>query len=150
MQDTCNVWVIRNGREGVCIDFGAGAVLDRLDELGLDRVTDVLVTHHHRDSVQGLARAASAGARIWVPPVEQDLFTDARGFWQRRRTRNVYALRQDDFSLLDSVEIAGTVDEYRERVLRRRRHLHAPDAGTHARLGQLPHGARRRPHGVHR
>jgi len=115
VQDTCNVWVIRNGREGVCIDFGAGAVLDRLDELGLERVTDVLVTHHHRDSVQGLARAASAGARIWVPPVEQDLFTDARGLWQRRRTRNVYALRQDDFSLLDSVEIAGTVDEYRER-----------------------------------
>jgi glyoxylase-like metal-dependent hydrolase (beta-lactamase superfamily II) len=115
VQDTCNVWVIRSGRDGVCIDFGAGTVLDRLDELGIERLTDVLVTHHHRDSVQGLARAAAAGARIWVPPVEQDLFTDARGFWQRRRTRNLYALRQDDFSLLDSIEIAGTVDEYRER-----------------------------------
>ena len=60
--DTCNVYVLRSGREATLVDFGSGAVLDRLAELGVDRVTDVLVTHHHRDQVQGLHRAADVGA----------------------------------------------------------------------------------------
>src|SRR5918992_5491186 len=57
-RDTCNVYVLRSGRAAVLIDFGSGAVLDHLAELGVDRVTDALVTHHHRDQVQGLERAA--------------------------------------------------------------------------------------------
>jgi glyoxylase-like metal-dependent hydrolase (beta-lactamase superfamily II) len=111
--DTCNVWVLARGRDGVCIDFGSGEVLDRLGELGLDRITDVLVTHHHRDQVQGLARAVAAGARVWVPPVEAGLVADAGGHWRRRRHANSYAMRQEGFSLLESVPVTGTVAEYR-------------------------------------
>lgn len=48
-RDTCNVYVLACGREAVLVDFGSGDVLDHLIEIGLDRVTDVLVTHHHRD-----------------------------------------------------------------------------------------------------
>ena len=66
VRDTSNVYVLRNGREGIVIDFGSGAVLDRLEELGLDRITDVLVTHHHRDQVQGLVRAVEHGAAAEV------------------------------------------------------------------------------------
>src|SRR4051794_41273919 len=68
IRDTCNVYVLRSGREAVLVDFGSGLVLDRLAELGVDRVTDVLVTHHHRDQVQGLARAAEAGGRVLGAP----------------------------------------------------------------------------------
>src|SRR5437773_11221080 len=100
LRDTCNVYVLRAGREAVLVDFGAGTALDRLDELGVDRVTDVLLTHHHRDQLQGLARAAAAGARIWVPPVEQDLIAGADAHWQARQVVNDYDLRQDRFSIL--------------------------------------------------
>ena len=115
-RDTCNVYVLRSGRDAVVVDFGSGAVLDHLGELGLDRVTDVLVTHHHRDQVQGLARAAAAGIRIWVPPLERHLIADASGHWQARQLENDYDLRQDKFSLLESVPVAGAVDEYRRRA----------------------------------
>ena len=115
VRDTCNVYVLRNGRDAVLIDFGSGTVLDQLDELGVDRVTDVLVTHHHRDQVEGLARAASAGVRIWVPPVEEELFTDIERRWRSRQLDNDYDLRQDRFSLLENVPVTGTVDEYRRR-----------------------------------
>jgi glyoxylase-like metal-dependent hydrolase (beta-lactamase superfamily II) len=115
VRDTCNVYVLRSGREATLIDFGSGLVLDRLEELGVDRVTDVLVTHHHRDQVQGLSRAVAAGARIWVPPVEQDLVAGIDERWQARQLDNDYDLRQDRFSLLESVPIAGTVAEYRTR-----------------------------------
>src|SRR5438034_1946910 len=114
-RDTCNVYVIRSGRDAILIDFGSGAVLDELAALGVDRVTDVLLTHHHRDQAQGLPRALEAGARIWVPPVERELFEQATEHWQTRRLDDDYQLREDKFSLLESVPVAGTVAEYRTR-----------------------------------
>jgi glyoxylase-like metal-dependent hydrolase (beta-lactamase superfamily II) len=116
-RDTCNVYVLHagGGGEAVLIDFGTGAVLDELAALGIDRVSDVLVTHHHRDQVQGLQRAVDAGARIWVPPVERDLVADVDRHWLVRPLDNDYELLQDRFSLLQSVPVTGTVDEYRTR-----------------------------------
>jgi glyoxylase-like metal-dependent hydrolase (beta-lactamase superfamily II) len=114
-RDTCNVFVLKTGRDAVCVDFGSGAVLDHLDELGVDRITDVLVTHYHRDGVQGLPRAVEAGARVWVPPVERDLFTDARGHWERLRPSVSYEVRQETLAPVADIEVAGTVDEYRAR-----------------------------------
>jgi glyoxylase-like metal-dependent hydrolase (beta-lactamase superfamily II) len=112
-RDTCNVYVLRSGRSAVVVDFGSGAVLDHLDELDVDQVTDVLVTHHHRDQVQGLARAAGAGTRIWVPPVERDLIEGIDRRWETRQIDNDYDLRQDRFSLLEGVPVSGAVAEYR-------------------------------------
>lgn len=114
--DTCNVWVLRRGGDAVCVDFGSGRVLDLLGELGVERVTDVLVTHFHRDGVQGLRRAAEAGIRIWVPPVEQDFFTDTADLWARTRLENDYDMLQTRFAPLESVAVDGTVAEYRTRA----------------------------------
>ena len=74
-QDTCNVYVLRTGREALLVDFGAGDVLDHLPALGIERVSDVLLTHHHRDQGQGLARAVAAGERIWVPDGHMNQYT---------------------------------------------------------------------------
>jgi glyoxylase-like metal-dependent hydrolase (beta-lactamase superfamily II) len=114
-RDTCNVYVLRSGRETILIDFGAGAVLDHLPELGVERVTDVLLTHHHRDQVQGLHRAEAEGIRIWVPPVERELVAEVDRRWACRQIENDYDLRQDRFSLLEQVAVAGDVAEYRTR-----------------------------------
>ena len=65
LRDTCNVYALRDGSEAVLVDAGSGAVFDRLDELGVERVTDVLVTKllalkEHEvdyDSVLEVARA---------------------------------------------------------------------------------------------
>jgi glyoxylase-like metal-dependent hydrolase (beta-lactamase superfamily II) len=115
VSDTCNVYVVRDGRSGVAIDFGSGAVLEVLDELGIDRISDVLMTHHHRDQGQGLPRAVEAGIRIWVPPVERDLFEAADEHWQAREIYKNYNTRQDRFSLTRSVPIAGLHAEYRRQ-----------------------------------
>lgn len=114
-RDTCNVYVLRSGRQAVLIDFGSGDVLDRLSDFGVDEVTDVLITHHHRDQVQGLARAAEAGIRIWVPPVERELISEVDEHWRTRRFANDYDVRQDRFSLLRQVPVTGIVAEYRTR-----------------------------------
>ena len=112
-RDTCNVYVLAGAGEAVLVDFGSGAVLDHVGELGVEQVTDVLVTHHHRDQVQGLARAAAAGIRIWVPPHEQELIDAVDSRWETRPLDNDYDLRQDRFSLLEQVPVEGAVGEYR-------------------------------------
>ena len=52
-RDSCNVYVLCSGREAVLVDFGSGDVLDHLAEMDVERITDVLMTHHHRDQGQG-------------------------------------------------------------------------------------------------
>jgi glyoxylase-like metal-dependent hydrolase (beta-lactamase superfamily II) len=113
VRDTCNVYVLRAGDEAIVIDFGSGVVLDRLDELGIGRVTNVLLTHHHRDQAQGLARAEAAGARVWAPPFDAPLLSDLDLHWQSRPLDLDYDLREDRFSALASLPIDGTVPEYR-------------------------------------
>ncbi|WP_210506410.1 MBL fold metallo-hydrolase [Naasia sp. SYSU D00057] len=117
VQDTCSVYVIATDgpgeRTGVAIDFGSGLVLDVLEELGVTRITDILMTHHHRDQGQGLPRAVALGIPIHVPPVEVDLFAEVGEMWRTRQLDNDYNLRQDRFSLLEPVPVASTVPEYR-------------------------------------
>ena len=113
--DTCNVYILYLGREAVLVDFGSGDVLDHLAEIGVERVTDVLMTHHHRDQGQGLPRAVQAGIRIWVPHTEQDLFHSVEAHWQAREIYDNYNVRQDRFSLLESVPVTGTLEDYEVR-----------------------------------
>ncbi len=117
LTDSCNVYVVRRNGSAIAIDFGTGAVLDALPELGIERLDAVLMTHHHRDQGQGLPRAVAAGIPIWVPPVERDLFERVDEMWATRTIANDYNLRQDRFSLLQPVPIAGTVPQYRETVV---------------------------------
>jgi len=111
-QDTCVVYILRDGAEAALIDFGSGEVLEALSTLGITRVTDVLLTHHHRDQAQGLPRAIVAGARIWAPHAEQDLFHSVDAYWQGRPVFNNYNTREDRFSLLEPVPLAGTLQDY--------------------------------------
>jgi glyoxylase-like metal-dependent hydrolase (beta-lactamase superfamily II) len=113
--DTVNVYILRRDDEAILIDFGSGDVLDHVAALGVARVTDVLLTHFHRDVTQGLARAHAAGVRIWAPPTERDLIERVDEHWQARPLDNVYDLREDRFALLEPVPLAGVVEEYRTR-----------------------------------
>ncbi len=111
-QDTCSVYLIRCGETGMLIDFGSGAVLDALGQAGVRRITDVLITHHHRDQCEGLALAKAHGARVWVPETEQELFSQVDAHWQARELFNNYNVRQDRFSLLEPVPVDGVLQDY--------------------------------------
>lgn len=117
VKDTCEVYAIIAEHDGertaVAVDFGSGLILDLLDEWGVTRVTDVVMTHHHRDQAQGLPDAVAHGARVHVPPTEIDLFARVSEMWRTRNVMNDYNLRQDRFSLLDDVEVHATVPVYR-------------------------------------
>jgi glyoxylase-like metal-dependent hydrolase (beta-lactamase superfamily II) len=111
-EDTCNVYVVINENEAILIDFGDGEILPLLKDIGVERVTGIWMTHHHRDQGQGLSRAVEMGIPIYVPHTEQDLFNKIDEHWQAREIMNNYNTRQDRFSLLDSIPIAGTLKDY--------------------------------------
>ena len=124
VQDTCLVYLVVAEQDptadatvglptAVAVDFGSGRVLDLLPELGVSRVSDVVMTHAHRDQGQGLPRALEHGARLHVPPVEVELFTEVDRMWRARALDNRYLLRDDHHSLLEPVPVTATVPEYR-------------------------------------
>ena len=74
--DCCHVYVVRHADRATVIDAGAGRVADHLAELGVRRVDMVLVTHPHRDQVQGLARLAGEGTEFRGPVEPSGLYPD--------------------------------------------------------------------------
>jgi glyoxylase-like metal-dependent hydrolase (beta-lactamase superfamily II) len=112
LEDTCNVYAVVDGNEAVLIDFGGGAALDRLGEIGVARVRAILHTHHHRDQCQGDRRAASEGIPIYVPEHERRLFEQAELFWAGKQIYDVYNVRNTFFSLTQNVPVAGSLHDF--------------------------------------
>jgi len=65
------IWMLVHGDDAAVVDPGeAGPVLQALQRGGL-RLTDIVVTHHHRDHVGGVSELFEAsGARVWGPAHE--------------------------------------------------------------------------------
>src|SRR5262245_56447848 len=70
-EDTCNVYVVRDGNRCVLIDFGSGKILDHLRGMGITQVDWILHTHHHRDQCQGDWKAVERKIPVAVPAHEK-------------------------------------------------------------------------------
>ncbi len=111
-EDTCNVYVVKDGTSCVLIDFGSGAALDHLKDLGVTKVDWVLHTHHHRDQCQGDQRAAERNIPIAVPAHERHLFADAENFWRNRRVFHLYYVRNDFNTITQNIPVARHLHDY--------------------------------------
>ncbi len=111
-EDTCNVYLIRSGTSGLLIDFGSGAILNHLPQLGVTSLEWILHTHHHRDQAQGDGLAVERRIPIAVPAHEREYFEDVERFWQNRRIFELYYVRNDFFSLTRSVPVAAVLRDY--------------------------------------
>jgi glyoxylase-like metal-dependent hydrolase (beta-lactamase superfamily II) len=112
LEDTCNVYVVRDGSHALLVDFGSGKILDHLQGLGVTRVDWVLHTHHHRDQSQGDLRAVERRIPIAVPAHERHLFADAENFWRNRRVFHLYYVRNDFNTLTENVPVAALLRDY--------------------------------------
>jgi glyoxylase-like metal-dependent hydrolase (beta-lactamase superfamily II) len=110
--DICSVYAVTADDEAVLIDFGTGAVLDALGEIGVRQVRAILHTHHHRDQAQGDPRAAAEGIPIYVPEHERRLFDRAALFWAGKQLYDVYNVRNTYFSLTHDVPVAGVLEDF--------------------------------------
>jgi glyoxylase-like metal-dependent hydrolase (beta-lactamase superfamily II) len=87
--DTCNVYVLSDGDAAVLVDLGDGSVLERLGDIGVRTVEWVLLTHHHREQVQGAARLAEwrkRGTQVAAPAGERAFLERPTDFRKMRPT----------------------------------------------------------------
>jgi glyoxylase-like metal-dependent hydrolase (beta-lactamase superfamily II) len=87
--DSCCVYAITSGDRALLIDFGSGAALHALEELGVRHVDWVLLTHHHRDQCFGLADVQTK-VSVAVPASEHSSFAGVESFWQRAPVFDLY------------------------------------------------------------
>jgi glyoxylase-like metal-dependent hydrolase (beta-lactamase superfamily II) len=85
-QDTCNVYVLKNGGRALLINLGDGSVLEHLGEIGVKKVDWVLFTDHHRELCQGVSKLDRAVPKIAAPKDEQAFFETPNEFrkWNPR------------------------------------------------------------------
>lgn len=112
LEDTCNVFLIRDGNHGLLIDFGSGMILRHLSELGVSQIDWILHTHFHRDQAQGDALAVAQRIPIVVPAHERHLFENVERLWSNRRIFELYQMRNDFFSLTQNVPVAAVLADY--------------------------------------
>jgi glyoxylase-like metal-dependent hydrolase (beta-lactamase superfamily II) len=112
LEDTCNVYLVKSGNSGLLIDFGSGAIVNHLPELGVTSIDWILHTHHHRDQAQGDHLATARHIPIAVPEHERQYFESAENFWRNRRDFELYYVRNDFFSLTRDVPVAALLRDY--------------------------------------
>jgi glyoxylase-like metal-dependent hydrolase (beta-lactamase superfamily II) len=112
LEDTCNVFLIRDGSHGLLIDFGSGAILRHLADLGVFQIDFILHTHYHRDQAQGDKLAVAQHIPIAVPEHERHLFEDVERFWRNRRIFELYQVTNNFFSLTENVPVAVSLRDY--------------------------------------
>jgi glyoxylase-like metal-dependent hydrolase (beta-lactamase superfamily II) len=112
LEDTCNVYLVRDGDRGLLVDFGSGKILDSLPGLGVTGIDWILHTHHHRDQCQGDQEAVRRRIPIAVPAHERHLFEDAENFWRNRRIFHLYYVRNDFNTITEDIPVAASLQDY--------------------------------------
>lgn len=82
--DCCRVYALRDGDRALVIDLGSGEALERVGEIGVQRVEGILFTHAHRDQCQGWRTAVERGVPLRFPAAaESFVAADRRDDFQR-------------------------------------------------------------------
>jgi len=95
-----NVGIVRDGRRALLIDCGDEGVTQALSKLGITKVEQVVLTHHHRDQACGAHDLAAAGAKIGVPAAERPYFANPAEYWDDNHLWRVYESFRPDRLLL--------------------------------------------------
>jgi glyoxylase-like metal-dependent hydrolase (beta-lactamase superfamily II) len=104
-EDTCNVYVVREGSSALLVGFGSGDILKKLPEIGVNSVDQVLVTHHHRNVVQGLCDLQNYPFQVAVPEAESGHFGEVEKFWRDVRLFINYDCRSHWNTIRKSVRV---------------------------------------------
>lgn len=110
LRDCSNVYLIRDQDKAILIDFGSGKIFDHLAELGISGIDKVLVTHHHRDQLQGLCELGNFPFDVLAPAGEAHLIEAAGEFWKNFGVHtNLYRCRSVQNTIRKSVPVEERV-----------------------------------------
>ncbi len=105
LDDTCNVYVIKSGDRALLVGFGSGDILQRLPEIGVRGIDQVLLTHHHRDQGQGFCGLSSRSFQVAVPEQEAGFFEGVESFWRTVQIDLNYNCRSHWNTICQSIRV---------------------------------------------
>jgi glyoxylase-like metal-dependent hydrolase (beta-lactamase superfamily II) len=76
-EDTCSVYLLRQGDQGLLIDCGTDLRPSHLADSPGGMVDRLLLTHFHRDQCAGFGEWQAAGAEVVIPFAERRFFEEA-------------------------------------------------------------------------
>ncbi|MFX1453236.1 MAG: MBL fold metallo-hydrolase [Promethearchaeota archaeon] len=109
--DFVNVYIIKNGKSAILIDFGSGEVLNHLLEIGIDNVEYILHTHYHRDQCYGDKKALEHKIKIAASDIEKKLFSEAEDFWKKKSYYDIYFFKPTFFTSTYNIPLEQTFKE---------------------------------------
>jgi len=110
-RDACNVYAIIGEQGALIINAGTGQCLDHVDELPAKPIA-LACTHFFRDHSAGALKAARAGIPVYVPEGERDIFANPQHHFQQRDTYIIYDNYWDLFAPIESIPVAGVLQDY--------------------------------------
>jgi len=110
-KDCCNVYLIKDKNDGILIDFGSGEIMNNLSKAGVERISSVFITHHHRDQIQGLVDIKNRDFDLYIPDGEKQFITDAEDFWENVHIYINYNLRSHFNTIRKNVRVSQTVKD---------------------------------------
>ncbi len=101
------VGILCDGERALLIDCGDGGVVEALPGLGIRKVEQILLTHHHRDQACGAYPLAESGSRICVPEAEKDCFANPADYWNNDAYiwRVYRSFRPQPLTLIDPLRV---------------------------------------------
>jgi glyoxylase-like metal-dependent hydrolase (beta-lactamase superfamily II) len=103
--DCSVVYLVKDGNRGLLVDYGSGGILDHLDKAAVRSIDRVLVTHHHRDQVQGLLNRTDPALQVMAPAAELRFLENVQQFWDSAHIYLMYNLQSHFFTIPKSIEI---------------------------------------------
>ncbi len=128
-KNTCNVYIIKDGKKALLIDCGDGSILNILSSLDVEKIEMVFFTHHHRDQCQGAHKLATHGCKIHVPEYELSLFSDSEAFWSNRHIYDNYNTRSTINTVTRNIHVTSILEDYKEYFWRGYRFKVLPTPG---------------------
>ena len=110
-KDCCNVYLIKDNNDGILIDFGSGKILNNLSRVGVNRISSVLITHHHRDQIQELVDIKNMDFDLYIPDSEKKFITNAENFWENVHIYINYNCRSHFNTIRKNVKASHTVKD---------------------------------------
>jgi len=110
-KDCCNVYLIKDKNDGILIDFGSGEIMNNLSKAGVERISSVFITHHHRDQIQGLVDIKNRDFDLYIPDGEKQFIADAEDFWKNVHIYINYNLRSHFNTIRKNVIVSQTVND---------------------------------------
>ncbi|MCK4965655.1 MBL fold metallo-hydrolase [bacterium] len=107
-----NTGVLTSGDKAILFDCCDTVTLERLADIGINRVDKILCTQHRRSNISGAYAFVNEGTQLIVPAAERDLIAKPEEYWNNPKNRwHIYSFQPSPEVLISGLPVHKVVRE---------------------------------------